>query len=281
MVIKRASGNVDPTWEESTIFLRLFDGEFLRKKRHHFFFGNFLIKKRFPHNMVFAESQICTTAFRRVHCFKMKYFRGALLQISKLNLHSRLWHLPKTASKIPKNIKYDNANGFDARCGLKKTSCCCCVCVCVLCGVRYSYGGCQSTTPGRVVQCVRRACSAVCVWLDHRPRSPGYYTIATSLKQTKHRGAASAAVDKAHGTVIDIAAAPCQSLRIWQHAFVGLLDGLASTRSCHMGRALVRDSYCCGDGVLLPRPSLALVTRHPVSLLSPDTPARHVYLGQP
>ena len=184
--------------------------------------------------MVFAESQICTTAFRRVHCFKMKYFRGALLQISKLNLHSRLWHLPKTASKIPKNIKYDNANGFDARCGLKKTSCCCCVCVCVLCGVRYSYGGCQSTTPGHVVQYVREACCSVCVWLYHPPQSPspGYYVYYCyfSLKQTKQRGAASAAVDKAQGAVIDIAAALCQSSRIWRHAFVGLLIDLASTR---------------------------------------------------
>ena len=82
-----------------------------------------------------------------------------------------------------------------------------------------------------------------CVWLDHPPQSPspGYYnycTTATSLKQTQRRGAASAAVDKAHGAVIDIAAAPCQSSRMWPHAFVGLLGDLASTRPSRIDRAL-------------------------------------------
>ena len=119
-----------------------------------------------------------------------------------------------------------------------------CVCVCVrtmLCALRYSCGGCQSTTPGRVVHCLRRACCAVCVWLHDPPQSSGYHTTANSLNQTKHRGTVSAAADKAHGAAIDIAAAPCQSSRIWTHAFVGLLDGLALTRPCHISRALVRD----------------------------------------
>ena len=122
----------------------------------------------------------------------------------------------------------------------EKLLCCCfaataaAACVC---------GGCQSTTPGRVVQCAPRgACCKVRVWLVHPPQSPGYYTtVAMSLKQTKHRGTASAAVDKAHYAVIDIAAAPCQSSRMCPHALVGLLGDLASTRPCHMGGAFVRD----------------------------------------
>ena len=75
----------------------------------------------------------------------------------------------------------------------------------------------------------------------HPPQSPGYYTTtATSLKQTKHKrnSVTAAAVDKAYGAVIDIAAASCQSSRIlWPHAFVSL----ESTRPCHMGCAFVRD----------------------------------------
>ena len=71
------------------------------------------------------------------------------------------------------------------------------------------------------------------------------YTAPTSLKQTKHRGAASAAVGKAHGAVIDIAAAPGQSSPTRQHGFVGLLGYLASARRSHMSRALVRDTKCC------------------------------------
>ena len=130
------------------------------------------------------------------------------------------------------NGKYKNTNGFDARHGLKKIRCywccwCCCVCVCMLCG------GCQSTTPGRVVvRCVREAyiLCGVRVARSPAPEPKLQFTTATSPKQTKHRGTASAAVDKAYGAAIDIEAAPCQSSRIWPHAFVGLLGDLASTR---------------------------------------------------
>ena len=38
------------------------------------------------------------------------------------------------------NGKYENTNGFDARYGLKKISCCCCcVCVCMLCSTVVIY----------------------------------------------------------------------------------------------------------------------------------------------
>ena len=138
-------------------------------------------------NDVFAKSQFCTTAFRRFHCSEVKSFRGALLQIiSKLKLHKPkvVASAENSNNNIPK-MENTNTNGFDARRGLKQIICCLLLlllllllglCACMLCALRqYSCGGCQSTTPGRVVvQCVRRACCAVCVWLDHPPHSPGY-----------------------------------------------------------------------------------------------------------
>ena len=88
--------------------------------------------------------------------------------------------------------------------------------------------GCQSTPPGCIVQCVRGACFAVCVRRGHAPQSPEHYLLVTSnsfadrshlqQKQPAHSAAsASAAVHKAHGAVIDVAAAPCDPSAAYGH----------------------------------------------------------------
>ena len=71
----------------------------------------------------------------------------------------------------------------------------------------------QETT-GRVVQCVRGSCYAVCVWLGHSPESPEHDQLALppiacaatqNSKQSTHDGV----VDNALDGVIDVASASC------------------------------------------------------------------------
>ena len=125
-----------------------------------------------------------------------------------------------------KNKKYYIRANKRLRCGMwvEKNSrlrsgyeccccCCCCCCVCVLCALRQSYEGCQSTPPRRVVQCVRGACCAVCVCRPRAQRTTTFSLTAhvCSKKKSKERPRQHAAlVDKAPDGVIDVASAPCQ-----------------------------------------------------------------------
>ena len=63
--------------------------------------------------------------------------------------------------------------------------CCCCCCVCVLCTLRQSCEGGQSTPPRRVVQCVRGACCAVCVARSHSPEPRARLLFSLSAAKDK------------------------------------------------------------------------------------------------
>ena len=74
------------------------------------------------------------------------------------------------------------------------------------CALRQSCEGCQSTAPGRVVQCVRGVCCAVCVRRSHTPQSPelDFYFFADrsrlQRKKTVHRAPASACCSSRQST---------------------------------------------------------------------------------
>lgn len=93
--------------------------------------------------------------------------------------------LPIITQQIPRtntatNERAKKGNDFDAGCGLRKIRAghdgCCCCCVCVVCGLQQSWGGWQSTLPGRIVRCVRGTCCAVCMLRGHTPQSPKQYS---------------------------------------------------------------------------------------------------------
>ena len=179
-------------------------------------------------------------------CSKMKYFCGVLLQIS--NLHSRLWHLPKTAAKKYRTWKTREYQRLRCEVRFEENKLLLLLLLLLLLVLVFMYAllyGCHaegvnrrhrgalcSAYVGRAVRCACGSSPAP------EPRVLYYDCYFAETNEAK-RGAA---VDKAHGAVMDIAAATCQSSRIWPHAFVGLLGDLASTRPCHMGRALMRDS---------------------------------------
>ena len=110
-----------------------------------------------------------------------------------------------------------------ARSGYEYESCCCCCCccyVCVLCALRKSCEGCQSTP-------CAWACCAVCVRRGHTPQSPEHHHFfrwplasAAKIKQhTEHpRQHAASVVHETLGDV-DVASAPCQDS---PHDFAGL-----------------------------------------------------------
>ena len=68
--------------------------------------------------------------------------------------------------------------------------------------------------PERVVQCVRGACCAMCVWRGHTPQSPEhYYTFFADRRKKKAHNKnqhAAAVVDKTNGAVIVVESAHCQ-----------------------------------------------------------------------
>ena len=124
---------------------------------------------------------------------------------------------------------------------------CCCCCVCVLCALRQSCNGCQSTPPGRVVQCVRGACCAVCVARSHSPEPRARLLFSLTAAKDKSTQNTRVACCSSH---------PANHP---PHDFGGLSGGLALAWSRHTGHAFGEIVAWCGANHLPCEPALLAV----------------------
>ena len=127
-------------------------------------------------------------------------------------------------------------------------------CVCALCSMAVS-----STQPGHVVQCVRGACCALCVWRGHTPQRTilSWLTARVGIKKKQHTEQPrrhAAVIDKAHGGVIDVASAPCQPSAAHGHM---TLPAFAAA-SPH-GRCLDIAAWCCANHLPCEPPYFSLL----------------------